>query len=108
LKVNLTKTKGTNKVKHTILFKVIARSSNTNSFGLRGHVLISRTGLAVELALNNLNAIDPETNVRVPVRRYDLVDRQSLANAVAHHLHGEIPRALDKAPRKVLKAVFSK
>lgn len=95
-------------MKHTILLKVVARSSNTNSFGLRGHVLVSRTGLGVELALNHINSLETGANVRVPVRRDDLIDKQALASAVALHLHGEIPRALNKAPRKVLQSIFSK
>jgi hypothetical protein len=91
---------------HTILFKVVAHSTNTNSFGLRGHILISRTGLAVELALNALNTLDVNQDVRVPVRRDDVESPQQLASAVARHLHGEIPRARQKAPRGVVQVVF--
>lgn len=37
--------------------KIAAVSSNTNSFGLRNHIFISRTGEAFQGCANNLNGI---------------------------------------------------
>jgi hypothetical protein len=95
------------KKQHFILFRVIAQSSNANSFGLRGHVLISRTGLACEVGLNYLNARPVGDSIRVPVHRSDLRSAEELAGAVARKLHGEIPRSLPKAPREVIRQVYT-
>lgn len=42
-------------MKNNIEFKVVAISSNTNSFGLRQMVLLSRSGLAYKACFNSLN-----------------------------------------------------
>lgn len=92
---------------HHIIFRVAAVSSNHNSFGLRGHVLVSRTGLACELALSDLNSKPRGTRVRVPVSRIHVSGKpDALASAAARHLHGEIPRDLPKAPAKIAREVW--
>ena len=90
-----------------ITFVVASVSGNTNSFGLRGHILVSRTGLACELGLNSINSRARGTRVRVPVFRHDLRGGDSLDSAAARWLHGEIPRALPKAPRAVANECFT-
>ena len=92
---------------HHILFRVASVSSNTNAFGLYGAVLVSRTGLAIELALNSLNLKPKGTFVRVPLSRRGQCTQISLANAAASVLHGEIQRTLGKAPQAVADEIFN-
>lgn len=87
---------------HLIQMKVGAVSDNTNSFGLRGHVLVSRTGLAVEVGLSGIHSRGLDTYAWIPVQREDLASGEAFACAVARTLSGEIPRALPKAPAPVV------
>jgi hypothetical protein len=92
---------------HHITFTVASVSESTNSFGLRGHILVSRTGLACELGLSYLNEVPRGSRVRVPVYRHDLRNDEVLASAAARCLHGEIPRALPRCPAAVAKEIHS-
>jgi hypothetical protein len=94
-------------MQHYITFTVASVSENTNAFGLRGHILVSRTGLACELGLNHLNSRARGSRVRVPIFRHDLRGTGGHAHAAARWLHGEIPRALPKCPAAVVKEINS-
>lgn len=91
---------------HHILMKVAVVSKNTNSFGLRGHVLVSRTGIAIEVGLNSINEVAKGSIVRVPVTRHAIRTAESFAGAVASKLHGEIPRVRPRAPKEILDEVW--
>lgn len=90
----------------SIAFKVAGVSANTNSFGLRGHILVSKTGICVELGLNSLNSVPKGTVVKVPVCREDLRSEQSIGYAVAHKLHGEIPYCRRRLPKHLMKGIW--
>jgi len=88
----------------TTEFKVISRSSNTNAFGLRGHVLLSRAGDACEMGLNSLNEL--EHGHVVQLRHGVSLSPQQLTSMLAAKLHAEIPRYIGKAPPEVIKEAW--
>lgn len=75
-------------------FKVAAVTENTNSFGLRGMVLISSDGTAYEVAANHLNVKNPGDVVSVPFP----INWAKLGY--------ELPRQLPKAPPEVIREVW--
>lgn len=86
----------------SVLFKLASLSSNTNSFGLRGAVLVARDGDAWEVGINHL-AVD---HLRSNGNKVTLdVDDEG-------HIHGspvfsfEIPRKFPKAPPEVIRQLF--
>jgi hypothetical protein len=81
-------------------FKVVATSSNMNSFGLYGVVIMARTGEAFEIACNSLNKPDKGEMLQVT-----LTDSGNLNNIKG--INYEIPKKLDKAPKDVVKEVFA-
>ncbi len=74
-------------------FKVASVSSNANSFGLIGMILISRNGEAWEVAANSLNV----------KKKGDIIEL-SADNFAAKGF--EIPRELADAPEAVVKKVW--
>jgi len=81
-------------------FKVAAVSSNTNSFGLYGTVLVAQDGEAYEIALNDINKKKVGDTVLLPVKngKTDIMgDCQ---------LFFEIPRKLPTAPQKIIDQVW--
>jgi len=85
---------------HYITFAVASVSDNTNSFGLRGIILISRTGVAYEVGASYLNAPAKGARLRLPV---------SKGRNITFAGRGfEIPRRLSpNAPREVVREVFA-
>ena len=79
-------------------FKVAAVSSNANSFGLKGVVVIAKNGEAFEVGANTLSMPKEGQVLGVPV------EGGSLNWA---RLGFEIPRELERAPRKVVKQVWA-
>jgi hypothetical protein len=85
------------------MFKIAAVSSNANGFGLYGHILICRDGTAYEVCRSkgvwNLTWAEGDT-VSIP--------HDENGNPVWARVNVEIPKALPKAPAKVLKSIFKK
>lgn len=80
-------------------FKVASVSSNRNSFGLRGMILVARDGEAWQVAANNLNEKKKGTVLRVPTFG---------GKADFSHLEFEVPERLSDAPPGVVKEVWGK
>jgi hypothetical protein len=78
-------------------FIVASVSSNRNSFGLTGMILIARDGEAWQVGANDLNRNAKGTTVAVPVRRR----RPDFS-----HLGFEIPERLPSAPPAVVDEVL--
>lgn len=81
------------------VFKVAAVSSNRNSFGLRGMVLIDAHGEAWEVAANDLNLKAKGETISVPAD----ADKEP----EFYRLGFEIPNKLPKAPPQVVAKVWS-
>lgn len=89
----------------SVCFKVVAISKNTNSFGLLGHVLISRDGAAFEVgrsvctvskwAVGDIISVSTRLNKSGSIIGYDFAE-----------LCCEIPRSLPAPPAKVLREIF--
>jgi len=77
-------------------FKVAAVSTNTNSFGLYGHIFIARSGKAFEAAANHINRKNKGEVVRLDA------DNPNFAE-----LGFEIPRELPTAPEEVVNEVWA-
>lgn len=80
-------------------FKVVTVSSNTNSFGLHGVVLMSKDGEAYEVGISTLGAPKQGRTVNVDFMGGDMpmkIDGYTC----------EIPRKLPTPPANVLKEVF--
>lgn len=95
-----------NKNYKSVQFKVVARSSNANSFGLYGHVLVSRAGVAFEVARSRgpWHAEWPQGElVAIPA----FLDADG--NITGYEWAGcELPRQLPKPPAKLLREIFPK
>ncbi len=71
-------------------FKVVVRSKNTNSFGLRQHMLVSKDGDTWKVLWNHLNEKEIGAIVQVPL---------GLMNSPQWHLvHAEIPERMVHPP----------
>lgn len=80
------------------LFAVVTVSTNRNSFGLQGFIIMAKDGTAYEAAANNLN---------VPKQGQHLDLATDVKGEVDFARYGwEIPRRLPDAPPKVVKSVF--
>ena len=86
-------------IKQTKAFKVASVSDNTNSFGLRGMILIAVDGEAYEVGASSLYVKKKGDVVRVPVVGKS---GRNFAN-----LGFEIPRRLPDAPAGVVEEVWS-
>ncbi len=86
-------------------FRLIARSSNTNSFGLRGHVFMARDGQAFEVARpdgdHHARQFEVGKDYEFPVLSAKLGNRPATA-ADSFELY----RRLRFAPDRVVKSVF--
>lgn len=82
-------------------FKVAARSSNKNSFGLRGHILIAEDGEAWEIAVSDLGAtkLARTGTIRLPMHTGALMPSLRLCF--------ELPRKLPNAPLNVVRSVWT-
>ena len=83
-------------------FKVAAVSSNRNSFGLRGHVLVARDGEAWQVAVNNLNERE-----KGQIVRFAVVGGHVKVEPTAVFFF-EIPERLKDAPPAVVREVWGK
>lgn len=81
------------------VFTIASVSSNANSFGLYGHILVARDGEAWEVGLNYLNKRTKGTQIVMPLDNGG-GPRWALIGA-------EIPKLLPKAPKAVLREVFA-
>ena len=79
-------------------FKVAAVSNNANSFGLKGVVAIAKDGQAFEVGASALYVPVEGRVLGVPVEGGSLVWAR---------LGFEIPRELERAPKKVVKQVWA-
>lgn len=91
---------------YNIPFRVIAVSTNTNEFGLRNHILLSRSGFGVSLCLNQQNSLKEGDTVAIPIADSDLQTPEAAAYAVSRKLNGEIARPISKAPDKVVNEAW--
>lgn len=92
-----------------ILFKVASVSDNTNDFGLRGHIIVTRLGACYEVGLNYLNSMERGTVFKVPVTRSDVRSHEALMGAITRKTHCEIPRLLkDSGPPEVMREIWGK
>jgi hypothetical protein len=88
----------------TSLFRVVSISTKPNSFGLHGHILVNRDGLAYEVG----RSIGPwndawlkGSDISIPM---DQTARGQEPNWTGMGI--EIPRKLDKPPVSVLAEIF--
>lgn len=92
-------------------FKVVAVSSNTNSFGLTGIVAVSKSGEAFQFGYNNsLNPVkkDEIVTLSFPVK-YDSSRSLVRDGDLPIMINGntiEIPEVLPTPPDEVLKEMF--
>lgn len=94
-------------MKHsTLAFRVIARSANTNSFGLRGHVLVARNRRAFEVGRADFSGNAPWTvNTEVPVPVLT-TDEGKVVSYTWAQAGCEIPRELARPSVAVMRSVF--
>lgn len=88
----------TKKTQQTKPFKVASISSNRNSFGLQGVILVAKDGEAFEVGASYLHAVNKGDVVLVP-----LIDEHDLNFA---YLGFEIPTYLPQAPPDVVAEVW--
>jgi len=81
-----------------ITLKVVSKSSNSNSLGLTGHILVSPWGSAYEIALNQLNSLEQDQEVTVWA---DPFGEPNLSE-----LNGELVRRLSPPPKEVLDEIW--
>lgn len=85
-------------------FRVIAVSSNTNSFGLYQFIVVAKTGEAYKLHTSYLNK---------PTKGQDITIKQTIhdnGKLTFNEVIGigiEMPEALPKAPKEVVDEVFA-
>lgn len=101
----------------TKIFQIVAVSSNTNSFGLHGVVIVARDGLAFEFGASQ-GAHQPKLAVNQHVALEFTPAEEHGADAVTCfdwgtiRLHNgerftvEIPRVLPECPKKVIKSFW--
>lgn len=81
-------------------FKVVAVSSNTNSFGLYGMILMAKDGEAYEVAVNEIYKKNKNDIVCLPMKN----GKTNLLGDC--QISFEIPRKLPNAPQKVIDEVW--
>lgn len=87
-------------------FKIVTISKDANSFGLHGHILLSRTGEAWEVARSKgkwLPAWNKGDEIKVPYENTEGAQEYNWAS-----VNCEIPKRLPNPPQKVIDEVFSK
>lgn len=80
-----------------VRFKVVAVSANTNSFGLRGVVLLARDGTTYQVGANHLHEPQQGQVINVP---------GEVDNLNWGHVGCEIPERLADAPPAVIAEVW--
>lgn len=103
-----------NNIPTTVTAKIIARSSNTNSFGLREHVLVFRNGYAFK-ACRSAHVPDADKYAANQDLTLDLPDFDFETNSIElaiqtelTHRGFELVRPTAKCPSNVLNEIFSK
>lgn len=103
---------------NTKLFQIVAVSSNTNSFGLYGVVIVARDGLSFEFDASQ-GAHQPKLTVGQHVALDFVPEDETNSDAVTYfdwstiRLHNgerltiEIPRTLPECPKHVLKTFWT-
>ena len=86
----------------TETFKVLAVSKNTNSFGLKNCIMVSKRGICYSGCANYLNVPKQDTNIEVPV---SLVNN-GLAKFDFVSLGFELVERLEDCPEDVIREVF--
>lgn len=82
------------------IFKVIAVSSNSNAFGLKSVILVTKGGIAYEVYANQLNT--PKKDESICINAQVLFDE-----TIAYDFAGyEVPTKLPNVPNDVLKEIF--
>jgi hypothetical protein len=85
--------------------RVVAVSGNANSFGLRGHILFTEDGQALQCGLNHLNAIKQGTILRFTWMDAEWGDGSRALDLIKSKLitqHGaELTQALENPPDTV-------
>jgi hypothetical protein len=82
------------------IFKVAAKSSNTNSFGLRQHIFVARDGSAFSNCRSYLNELPVGAEVSLPERADGSVELSALKG-------GELSQAMGPAPKKLVRQLFA-
>jgi hypothetical protein len=85
-------------------FKVIAVSSNANSFGLKQCVLVARNGLAYTVCANSLNIPKKGDTVTIPYQMGANGLEDATLNFAAKSF--EIPERIVDAPQGVIDEVW--
>lgn len=87
----------------TVDFKVVAVSSNTNSFGLFQCVLIAKNGLAYKACANSLNIPKEGDTVNIPYK----AGGNGISNATLNFAgRFEIPERIEDAPQEIIDEVW--
>lgn len=92
----------------TQTFKVAAVSENTNSFGLRGMILMRENGVTYQVGANYLRVKKVGETVTVPCD-WNEVDPMGdpMVNYHFYSLGFEIPERLPDAPENVVREVWN-
>ena len=86
------------------LFKVVTQSSNTNSFGLKQYVLVSKSGQAFKACKNPLFGPKTGETIGVPL----ILDKKGNVTGFNFAQAGfEIPEKLPNPPKEVLNEIFN-
>jgi len=88
-------------------FCVAAISENTNSFGLRGMVLMSEIGTTYQVGANSLHLKEIGDKITIPCE-WNECDAEGIPQ-VSHNFYTlgyEIPTRLPNAPQNVIKEVW--
>lgn len=89
-------------------FKAIAVSSNTNSFGLRGVVIVNRKGKAFQIGVTSQFAPKKgeEVDIVFPVEEVGALAYVAEYPITCNGVTIELPKKLPKCPPEVLKEIF--
>lgn len=88
----------------TLDFKVVAVSSNTNSFGLFQCVLVAQNGLAYKACANSLNIPKQGDTISIPFAV------QGIGSSMLTLDFGgkfEIPERIEDAPQEIIDEVWN-
>ena len=80
-------------------FKIVSVSSNTNSFGLHGVVILAKSGTAFEIGMGSIN------NPTKGAELFCKISEQGNLLEIQGKSY-EIPRKLPNAPKEVIAEVF--
>jgi hypothetical protein len=84
-------------------FKVVSVSSNTNSFGLYGVILVAKDGEAIEIAVGSLYKPNKGD---ILIKRIMSDEDGNILNYDFEGISFEIPRTLPIAPKEVVNEIW--